>query len=412
MKILIVEKNEKIEDSLKDFFSEYDLGVDFEIVKSFTDFKKIIESSPPDLIICNAQIEGYPSFFFIKWLRAEKGFDKIPIILYNEKPTKEMLTLAKKYRVNSFILYPFNRDDLLKRILRFLKIEKIKINKKKEEKNTDVIKKIKNKIELLPPFPSVIHEIEDLINSKKSSASDFEEVIKKDQVITAKVLKIVNSPFFSLQRKISTISESVAYIGFDTLRSVVYSAFTSKLLNVDLLTYGYKRNELWKHSYLTACFSKEISKYFDYSSKSQEEMFIGGLLHDIGKLILGELAKEENIILYKEVNEDSSIIDIEKKYFSISHESAGKLIAEKWNLPEIHTKIISNHHLRNENVNDKDVAIVALSNFFSNKFLGFKIMKIDEREVEIAINILSVEDKDIEKIEEVCKNLMGKVANV
>ena len=323
-----------------------------------------------------------------------------------------MLTLAKKYRVNSFILYPFNRDDLLKRILRFLKIEKIKINKKKEEKNTDVIKKIKNKIELLPPFPSVIHEIEDLINSKKSSASDFEEVIKKDQVITAKVLKIVNSPFFSLQRKISTISESVAYIGFDTLRSVVYSAFTSKLLNVDLLTYGYKRNELWKHSYLTACFSKEISKHFDYSSKSQEEMFIGGLLHDIGKLILGELAKEENIILYKEINEDSSIIDIEKKYFSISHESAGKLIAEKWNLPEIHTKIISNHHLRNENVNDKDVAIVALSNFFSNKFLGFKIMKINEKEVEIAINILSIGEKDIEKIEEVCKNLMGKVANV
>ena len=410
MKILIIEKDDKIENSLKEFFKEYDLGVEFEIIKSFVNFKKIIETSPPDLILCNANIEGYPAFFFIKWLRVDKGLTKLPVILYSENPTREMLNLAKKYRVNSFILYPFKKNDLLERILKFLKIKEIKVNKKRDDK--DIIDKIKSKIELLPPFPSVIHEIENLINSKKSSASDFEEVIKKDQVITAKVLKIVNSPFFSLQRKISTISESVAYIGFDTLRSVVYSAFTSKLLNVNLPAYDYKRNELWKHSYLTACFSKEISKYFDYSSKSQEEMFIGGLLHDIGKLILGSLAKEENIIFYREVDENTSIIDIEKRYFSISHEEAGKLIAEKWNLPEIHNRIISNHHLRNENSNDKDVAIVAISNLFSNKFLGFKILKYDEKEIEKAMSILSIEEKNVKELEEVCKKLMGKVEDV
>ena len=412
MKILIIEKNENIAKELNNLFTQYNFQV--QNVNNFQKFVNLIEKNPPDLIIANPIFEGFSPFYFIRWLRNEKRL-LIPVIVYHSKPDKDILVLAKKYKVNSFILYPFNKKDLITRVFKLLGLDEKNIKISNQPSDVNLIKKnkivdeIKRKIEQLPPFPSVIREIEALINSKKSSASDFEDVIKKDQVITAKVLKIVNSPFFSLSRKISTISESVAYMGYDTLRSVVYSAFTSKLLSVSLPSYGYKKNELWKHSYVTACFSKDISKQFKFDKKTQEELFVGGLLHDIGKLIIGQIAKDEKIFFHKEVNENNSIIELEKKYFFMNHQETGNLISEKWNLPEIHKKIISYHHLNGENGIDKEVCIVSLANYISKQLLNLPVFKNDEMKLEITLKNLNLDENKYNFIFKSCEDSLSKI---
>ncbi len=415
MIIYILEKDEKISKELKELLELNNFKV--EVFYSTKKFKESFLNNKPDLIITNPIIENFSPFHFVKWIRTELNDLKTPIIAYHNQPTKEILTLAKKYKVSSFILYPFNKKDLIQRIFKLLQLKnKIKIESTGKYdinllKKNRILDEIKRKIDQLPPFPSVINEIERLINSKKSNASDFEEVIKKDQVITAKVLKIVNSPFFSLTRKISTISESVAYMGYDTLRSVVYSAFTSKLLNISLPSYGYKRNELWKHSYFTGCFSKEISKNLGYDSKKQEEIFIGGLLHDIGKLILGNLAKEQKISFNKLNGNNLGLIDLEKKYFFLNHQEVGKLIAEKWNLPEIHQEIIENHHLSsNNNCNNlKEIAITNLADFISKNFLKIEIHDFDKKKCNEALTILNLKEDEFEIINKKCENLMEKI---
>ena len=413
MKIFIIEKDDNISNEIKNFLIKYN----FEIEK-FNSFKKFSQkflSEKPDLIIANPIFEGLSPYYFIRWMRVEQGDLKTPIIAYHPQPTKEILTLAKKYKVSTFILYPFNKQDLIQRIFKLLGIKE-KISIKEEPKDINVIKKnrilneIKRRIEQLPPFPAVIHEIERLINDQKSSASDFEDIIKKDQVITAKVLKIVNSPFFSLSRKISTISESVAYMGYDTLRSVVYSAYASKLLNVSLPAYGYKKNDLWKHSYFTACFSKEISKYLKYNQKNQEEIFIGGLLHDIGKLIIGNLARNEKIQFYRIENGSAGIIEIEKKFFYLNHQEVGKLIAEKWNLPEVHKDIIENHHLSKDiNTNKDKIAISNLADYISKSILKLPISDYDDEKKKNAFEILNLDENDFDKLCKICENSLEKI---
>ncbi len=402
MKIIIIEKDEKIANELKNFLEFYNFEV--EIIYSFNKLKKEYNKSNPDLIITNPIFDNFQPFYFIKWIRETVNDYKTPIIAYHQKPTKDILINAKKYKISTFLIYPFDKNDLLKRIFKILGLEDNNVKDINILKKNKILNEINRKIEQLPPFPAVINEIERLINDKKSNASDFEEVIKKDQVITAKVLKIINSPFFSLSRKISTISESVAYMGLDTLKSVIYSAYASKLLNVSLPAYNYKKNELWKHSYYTACFSKEISKYLNYETKIQEEIFIGGLLHDIGKLIIGNLAKDKKLQFFKNLDSNFTLIEIEKGYFYLNHQEVGELIAEKWNLPDIHKEIISNHHLTNENLN-KNVAISNLANYISKDILNLKIVEFDENKKVEALSFLNLSDDDFQEIHNNCKKL-------
>ena len=402
MKILIFENNDKIIKNLRNIFEP--LGIEISIYFSLFKLKQYFNNENPNLIIANANL-----FNLVRCVREELNEKKIPVVAYHDKPNRDILNEAKKYKVSTFIVYPFEKEDFLKRIFKLLKLDYEKsLHQVNESYKEKISQEIIKRVEKLPPFPSVIREIEALINDKKSSASDFEDVIKKDQVITAKVLKIVNSPFFSLNRIITTISESVAYIGFDTLKSVIYSAYASKLLNVSLPSYGYKKNELWKHSYYTACFSKEISKFLKYSKKIQEEIFIGGLLHDIGKLIIGSIAKEQNIKFLLKKN--ASIIEVEKKYFFVDHQDVGKIIAEKWNLPEIHTKIIKNHHLSDTKNNSLDkVAIANLADYISKTILKIKLTDYDEIKKQEAEKIINIENSEFEKIFEICHESLDKI---
>ncbi len=406
MIIFILERDEKIANELKKFLEIYNF--DTKIISSVKKLKTEYSNCKPNLIISNPIISNLPPFYFIKCIREEINDQKTPIIIYHEKPTKDLLSLAKTFKISSFLKYPFDKKNLLERIYKLLKLTHKKIENVNILKKNKIIGEINRKIEQLPPFPSVIQEIERMINNKKTNASDFEDVIKKDQVITAKVLKIINSPFFSLSRKISTISESVAYMGFDTLKSVIYSAYASKLLNVNLPAYNYKKNELWKHSYLTACFSKEISKFLHGDIKSQEEIFIGGLLHDIGKLIIGNLAKEKNLYFFKNSDPEIALIEMEKEYFYLNHQEVGKLIAEKWNLPEIHKNIIENHHLTSE-INNKNVAIANLANFISKSILNLKITNFDETKKKEALDLLNLKDEDYTDIKLHCEQALNKI---
>ena len=201
------------------------------------------------------------------------------------------------------------------------------------------------------------------------------------------MLKIVNSPFYSLSRKFTTISESVAYIGLDALRSVVYSASASNILKGSFLSYGYKKDLLWKHSFATAFLSKNIGKLAKLHDKTCEELFVGGLLHDIGKIILGFLAKKENIT-FKNSGDSAELLSDERKQFFFSHDYVGGMIADKWRLPELHKNIITSHHTPN----DTNSKVVYLGDNLSKVML--EIPCNEEMLAENFMKFLSIDEKN------------------
>ena len=405
MKVYIIDNNEGLLNSIEQFFQNYDIEI--KTFSKISQFQKTFENVKPDLIICNPVLTGMSPYFVVKWIKEKEK--NIPIIVYCENPTKDIILLARKYAVSAFMVYPFKKEELFLRIKKLLNVNlKIISQETVKKEASQIIEQEKRKNEILlqidklPSFPSIIREIEALINREDSDARDFEEVIKKDQVITAKVLKIVNSPFYSLSRKFTTISESVAYIGLDALRSVVYSASASNILKGSFLAYGYKRDLLWKHSFTTSFLSKKIGKLLKLGDKTCEELFVGGLLHDIGKIILGLMAKKENI-MFDNASENSNILEDEKKYFYFSHEYVGGLIADKWRLPELHKKIITSHH----SPKDTNSKIVFLSDNLSKILIGIPCN--EENLVENFKNLISIEENGYLTLKEEAAELFEKL---
>lgn len=263
---------------------------------------------------------------------------------------------------------------------------------------------ILTQIERLPSLPTVILEVMRIANNPKSNASSFDEALKQDQMLTARVLKLVNSSFFARMRKVTTISESVVVLGFNTLKSVVTAAGASRVLGKKMEGYGYGEFGLWKHSFATALTSKIIATALKVERTVVEEIFIAGLLHDIGKLVLDPLIRERGSALTDEIaTKKKPRIEAERSVLGFDHAEIGVKVAKKWNLPEQVEEAIAAHHaIENAREHGKTAAVVALADNLMNAagvgLVGGKAL--EEPIPPMALDVLSIQSGDVEKLKE------------
>ncbi len=203
---------------------------------------------------------------------------------------------------------------------------------------TDLITKLKD----IPTLPVVAIRVNDLINNPNSTGAQIAEVLKKDQVLTAKVLRLVNSSYYSIPGGVTDVQRALAFLGFNTLAQLVlgvsvFSVFEDKQVN------GFSMNEFWRHALGTAICSEMLAKRIKYPKP--EEAFTCGLLHDIGKLGLHEVDRTMLLAIYEETkNKNCSFVDVEKEWEMPSHSYLGELIAIKWGLPQSIRMAIRYHH--------------------------------------------------------------------
>ncbi|HAR63478.1 MAG: HD family phosphohydrolase [Candidatus Margulisiibacteriota bacterium] len=201
-----------------------------------------------------------------------------------------------------------------------------------------------DKIVGLPTLPTVIGKITELMQDPKTVANDIGRAIGEDQALTAKVLKLVNSAFYGFPRRISTIAQAVVILGFSALRNIVLTASIVNLFPTDKTQKtSFDRDAFWTHSIATGIAAKVIAKKIGI--KDIEKAFIGGLLHDVGKLILDQFIHQdfEKVMTY--VNEkDCLFLDAENTILQVTHSEIGGWLGEKWKLPTDLVQIISLHH--------------------------------------------------------------------
>lgn len=207
----------------------------------------------------------------------------------------------------------------------------------KEEK----LKKILTTIEEIPTLPVVITKLLELIENPLSTAREINDVIKTDQSLTAKTLKLVNSAYYGFPRKIGTVTDAVVILGFNTVRSLAVSATVCKLFEGG--SDDFKRELLWEHSIACAFASRIIAKMVRYPE--EEEAFVAGILHDVAKVIEDQYLHEDFIKAVISSRENGvQLTDAEKEYIGIDHSLIGRKVADKWNLPLKITKVIGFHH--------------------------------------------------------------------
>ena len=208
---------------------------------------------------------------------------------------------------------------------------------------TDIASIIKG-IDKLKPIPQIAQKVMVIANDTMSSASDLANVIQHDPALTVNLLKMCNSAFFGLTRKMDSIHQAVAYLGMAQVIDMALMNLGSTNLKRAQKGYDLREGELWKYSVLSAFMARDIAESKGLSDKHL--VFTAALLKDIGKVVLNGHVGNYFDEIEKAIKEQNiTFRDAEKLIIGIDHAEVGAMVAEKWNLSGRMVDIIRNHHL-------------------------------------------------------------------
>ncbi len=194
---------------------------------------------------------------------------------------------------------------------------------------------------------NVVTSIVAIINDPRSTARDLRRVIQVDPPLTAKVLKLANSAFYAPRTKIEEIQQAVIRVGYDAIRELALSQKVCEVFRQDEKIEGYSRSELWRHSLAVAvCGTLLFRREF---GERGENMYVAGLLHDIGLIALDQFRAEAfKEALQQSIRTGSPSSGCEDEILGFNHGAVGGFILSDWRLPPSLCEAISAHHQPDE----------------------------------------------------------------
>lgn len=253
-----------------------------------------------------------------------------------------------------------------------------------------------DRIREIPTLPSIVLELNRLLQDPDTSVARISQTIEKDQATALKILKLVNSAFYGLQSKVGDLRSAVIMLGYNAVRNAIVSvsvieAFASKIKLPD-----FDFTDFWKHSLAVAVTSKSIA----YSTRlnSPDNCFVGGLLHDVGKVIMAQYFQQLFASVWTTFKQDAiSFYEAEQKVIPTNHAAIGARLASRWQLPQGLIEAIRLHHDRQFEPRDAEVAlIIHLANIIVNSYT-------EDPDCVIDFNVLHPEAR---------KLMMGALKNV
>jgi len=210
-------------------------------------------------------------------------------------------------------------------------------------KNQTAVNAKLQRFESLSTIPSVALRVYDVAMDPKSEIDDIQEIIQLDQVMTLKLLKLVNSSFYGFSQKINSVKEAAIILGTDEIMNMAFGLSLSESFQGDSLGGLIEPRVLWKHSVETALIGKYLCR--ENKNFADQGIFAACILHDFGKLFLIEhFPNEYRKVIELSKEQQLPIYDLEEEVFGYNHGVIGGIIAKKWNLPESLVQAISFHH--------------------------------------------------------------------
>jgi putative nucleotidyltransferase with HDIG domain len=206
----------------------------------------------------------------------------------------------------------------------------------------EIISKVKN----LPPISQAALKLVNLLEQATISNDEIVGVIKCDNVLTAKLLRACNSPYFGLDEPVASVDQAVLMLGHQQILHIVLTLAFGSAMVVPLPGYAVEANELWRHSLMAATAAEIVAaNAFDLNVEAPVA-FTVGLLHDIGKLAMSQAITPEVQHKLRQLieQEQCSRTEAEKKILGTDHGEIGACLLQSWNLPEDVVEAVANHH--------------------------------------------------------------------
>ena len=197
------------------------------------------------------------------------------------------------------------------------------------------------KAQRLVSMPAIAMRIYDMVDDPHHSAQDIGKVISRDPALTARLLRIANSPFYGLPSEIETVSRAITILGTKQIRDLIlatsviktFTGITNKLVTME---------NFWYHSMACGIAARHLA--MKTRPERAESIFIAGLLHDIGQLILFNCMPEETGQALMLVEEGAELQDAERRIIGFDHARVGGELIASWNLPDSLRECVEYHH--------------------------------------------------------------------
>ncbi|NPA15204.1 MAG: HDOD domain-containing protein [Deferribacteres bacterium] len=225
-----------------------------------------------------------------------------------------------------------------------------------------VISKIES-LENLPTLPEIVTEVMRIVQTDDFSVKELKNIIEKDPVLTAKLLKIANTFYYNpYGKEITSTERAIIQLGTKNLLPIVFGLSLIKVFTIQDDSFDVKL--FWKHSYTCAHIAKRIAKYFNLPDA---EAFTAGLLHDVGKIVLYMIFPKDYLkAIELTETENIPMFEAERRVFDIDHAEVGEILLNKWHIPQLIIEPVRYHHEPDKAPSHKYfAALINIANIFT-----------------------------------------------
>lgn len=254
-------------------------------------------------------------------------------------------------------------------------------------------------------LPAVTVKIIEIVENPKSTARDLHDVIKNDPALSTKVLKVVNSAFYGLPGQIASVDRAIVLLGLSAVKNISIASSIARMFKGEKITEEFSAKDLWSHSVAVGVAARSLTRLLGSNSEA-DEIFLAGLIHDLGILIerqaFGEKLAE---IINRTAAGEDTFRECERQVLGADHSMFGMALATKWKFPRNLRAAIGYHH-NFERVADEMKQVVALVQVADimccQKKIGFYLSAESE---EPSPQLMHAAGLSYEQVETMCETL-------
>ncbi len=269
---------------------------------------------------------------------------------------------------------------------------------------SDAERRVREYVGSMPSLPTTVSKVLEVCNNPKTSPIDLDRVIQLDPVLMGRVLKLINSAYYSLGTQVTSLVRAIIMLGVNTVKNLALSSAVLDRVSRKDDFRALNMEGFWRHSLCVGVTAKLIAKRRGADPKTLEEYFAAGLLHDIGKIPLNNALAEDYVRTMSYADRERvSLYEAERGNLGIDHCEAGKIVAELWKLSGAIADAVAWHHdLPGYEGEHGDVLrTVAIANFFANREeIGFSGNLYPDKPTPETYERLGIDKSLLEDLEE------------
>lgn len=321
VRVMFVDDEPNVLTSIRRMLRSKSREWDMAFAKSGTDALALFADKPFDVIVSDIRMPGMDGAELLQRIKIDYN-NTIRIALSGQVGLNEVVRSIRA--VHQYISKPCSADELVKKIDGALKSKDILSDMAMQE--------LVSEIETLPVIPHVFRSIEEELSSAEPSIKKIAELISMDVGLVAKIIKLVNSPYFGLPSQIKSIFQAITMLGIDTINALIVGTHLFSMYDEQAIP-RFSLVMLWEHSFRVSNIARMIAEYEGLDREKVIQVRMAGLLHDVGKLVLASsFAGEYQKVLDVVAKKKCPIYSAENEIFGTTHAQIGAYLMGLWGM--------------------------------------------------------------------------------